>query len=60
MGREFRARNLTLQESGRVEDCRKMAEAALESAGLPGDLTDKELLLLLVNEPPAAWRKLRK
>lgn len=43
-------------EHQRVEECRKLAEAAFDKAGLPSELTDKELLMLLVNEPPAKWR----
>ena len=49
---EFRARNLSPQESARVEGARRDAEKAL---GMP--LTDKELLLLLVNDTAPSWRK---
>jgi hypothetical protein len=50
--REFRARNLTPSEWGRVDQARKDVLFALGF-----DPTDKELLLLLVNDTAPSWRK---
>ncbi len=49
--RDFRANSLTPVEWNRVEDARRTAERTLETT-----LTNKELLMLLVNEVGPRWK----
>ncbi len=53
MEREFRARNLSPEEYRRIEQAR---EDAIRHLGDPG-ITDKELLMLLVNDTGPTWRR---
>lgn len=54
MGHEFRVRSFTPAEWSRLEQARKDVRRALGF-----DPTDKELLLLLVNDTAPEWRKVR-
>lgn len=60
MGREFRARDLSESEAARIEqakvDVRRAHGHDPEDESYP---TDKELLLLLVNDTAPSWRKHR-
>ena len=50
--RTFKVPNLTPREWNLVEDARRAAERKLETS-----VTNKELLMLLVNDTAPKWRK---
>ena len=50
--RMFKAPGLTRSDWNRIEDARRAAEKALDT-----ELTNKEFLMLLVNDTSPKWRK---
>jgi len=50
--RVFKAPGLTRSDWNRIEDARREAEKALDT-----ELTNKEFLMLLVNDTSPKWRK---
>ena len=52
LSRTFKAEGLSQKEYDIVEDARRAAEK-----GSGQSLTNRELLLLLANDPEAKWRK---
>jgi len=55
MGHEFRARNLSAADVGRIKRARQDMITALDLD--PREATNERLLMLLVNDTAPSWRK---
>ena len=55
MGHEFRARNLSEADVGRIKRARQDMITALDLD--PREATNERLLMLLVNDTAPSWRK---